>query len=165
MIIRHRHVGYGMDSTLGIYTHRDEHLCFVLEDEGRNRKVFGQTRIPAGRYRLTLRTNVAPPGQKKTFHQRYLDRFGDRHKGMIEITGVPTHTAVLIHIGNKETETAGCQLPGTTPIMEIKNGWPEYRVGNSTGAYWKVYELVVPTLLAGGDVWLEVEDWTGIVDA
>ncbi len=33
-----------------------EFLCFTLEDEHRDEKVMGETRIPAGTYRITLRT-------------------------------------------------------------------------------------------------------------
>ena len=46
------------DSTLGILfdvTDGRKFLCFTLEDEAREVKVKGETRIPAGTYKLKLR--------------------------------------------------------------------------------------------------------------
>ena len=47
------------DSTLGLLfdvTDGRKFLCFTLEDEARDTKVMGETRIPAGIYDLKLRT-------------------------------------------------------------------------------------------------------------
>lgn len=55
---------------------KKEFLCFILEDEHRNEKKSGETRIPAGRYEITLRTVGG-------FHQRYSNRFPIMHKGML----------------------------------------------------------------------------------
>ena len=50
-------------------------LCYTLEDEHREVKVAGETRIPSGTYRITLRTTGG-------FHGRYLSKYGEMHKGM-----------------------------------------------------------------------------------
>ena len=57
------------DSTLGVLfdtTNERKFLCFTLEDEFREIKISGETRIPAGTYNVTLRTEGG-------FNQRYND--------------------------------------------------------------------------------------------
>ena len=50
--------GYGKDSTLGRLTlDGTKHICYTIEDERRDVKVPGETRIPIGRYELVLRTD------------------------------------------------------------------------------------------------------------
>ena len=74
------------DSTLGLLfdvTHGRKFLCFTLEDEARDTKVMGETRIPAGIYDLKLRTEGG-------YHNRFLKKFGPAfHKGMIWVQNVP----------------------------------------------------------------------------
>ena len=73
-------------STLGILfdvTTTPEFLCYTLEDEFREVKVSGETRIPAGTYNITLRTEGG-------FNQRYNEKFGsDFNKGMLWVRDVP----------------------------------------------------------------------------
>ena len=67
------------DSTNGLLfdiTEGREFLCYTLEDEHRDEKVMGETRVPAGTYRITLRTTGG-------FHGRYLKKYGSFHKGML----------------------------------------------------------------------------------
>jgi hypothetical protein len=63
-----------------------------LEDGGG--KLYGETAIPRGRYRVTL---------------SYSNRF---KRVMPEVLGVSTHTGVRIHGGNDEVDTLGCPLLG-----------------------------------------------------
>ena len=66
-------------------------LCYTLEDEHREDKVAGETRIPSGTYRVTLRTTGG-------FHGRYLKKYGEMHKGMLWVRDVPGFELSLIHI-------------------------------------------------------------------
>ena len=67
-------------------------------------KIYGETRIPAGTYKLTLRAEGG-------FHNRYLSRYGaEWHKGMIYVNEVPNYTYVLWHVGNDENDTAKVAL-------------------------------------------------------
>ena len=43
------------ESTLGLFMINDQFQCYTLEDEFREVKVKGQTRIDAGTYKLELR--------------------------------------------------------------------------------------------------------------
>ena len=60
------------ESSLGLLfdvTEGRKFLCFTLEDEARKVKVSGETRIPAGTYKLGLRTVGG-------FHGRYSKKYG-----------------------------------------------------------------------------------------
>jgi hypothetical protein len=72
-------------------------FCFGLEDEYRKVKVKGKTRIPQGKYNVTVR-------QIGGFHERYKKKFSDFHKGMLQVADVPNFTEILIHIGNDDED-------------------------------------------------------------
>ena len=88
------------DFTLGMLMEDRTFLCYTLEDEHREEKVSAETRIPAGRYRITLRTVGG-------FHKRYAEKFPNMHKGMLWVRDVPNFEYILIHIGNTDEHTAG----------------------------------------------------------
>lgn len=129
------------DSTNGalfVYENNErKFLCYTLEDEYRESKISGETRIPAGAYKLKFR-------KVGGFHERYSRRFPEIHKGMLEVTGVPNFTYVLIHCGNDDDDTAGCLLVGNTQKsnLETSDGF----VGSSTSAYKKVYPPIAKAL-------------------
>ena len=106
--------------------------CFGLEDEFREVKVAGETRIPAGDYEVRLR-------REGGFHERYRTRYGAMHRGMLHIQDVPGFTFILIHCGNTDEDTKGCLLVGTDAIT--RSG--EMRVTSSRAAYEKLYPRVV----------------------
>ena len=70
------------DSTISRVMVDGNFVCFGLEDEYREEKVSEETRIPAGTYRVTLRT-------EGSHHSRYSTKFPDFHKGMLHIRDVP----------------------------------------------------------------------------
>jgi len=114
-------------------------LCFTLEDEYRRDKVPGETRIPPGDYALELRT------ANSSMHQRYKSRF-PFHVGMLQISHVPGFTDVYIHIGNRESDTAGCVLIGDT----LENNAAGYGgLGQSTKAYERIYPLIASAIQLG----------------
>jgi hypothetical protein len=119
-------------------------LSFTIEDEHRTKKVYSETRIPSGRYRIKLRKYGG-------FNERYSARF-EWHEGMLEICDVPNFTDVLIHIGNDDDDTAGCLLTARTADMR---GF----IGGSTEQYEKVYKHILPALKQGEDVWVEYIDY------
>ena len=115
MILQLSRFSSDSDSTLGLlHDVTDEHqfLCYTLEDEFRTLKLWGETRIPKGIYKLELR-------QYGGFHSRYKSRFRDIHNGMIEIKGVENFKHVLFHIGNDDDDTAGCVLLGDSQNQNI----------------------------------------------
>ena len=107
-------------------------ICFGLEDEYREEKIVGETRIPAGTYSVGLRTEGG-------FHQRYSKRFSDIHRGMLHIRDVPNFEFILIHCGNTDEDTEGCLLVGSQANTEPGN----MSVISSAVAYRQFYPLVV----------------------
>ena len=147
------------DSTSGLLFEVDNgkrtFLCYTLEDEQRDAKVWGETRIPAGTYKLTLRSEGG-------WHNRYLGKFGTPfHKGMIYVNDVPGFEWILWHAGNDDDDTAGCLLLGNGQESNIikKDGW----VSSSVNAYKFVYPRVAAAIEAGLDVEVEYIDYDGDV--
>lgn len=135
------------DSTLGLLFERgdvqDNWLCFTLEDEHRDVKVAGETRIPDGVYKLKLRTHGG-------FHNRYKEKY-PFHIGMIEVCDVPGFTDILIHTGNTDDHTAGCLLLGDSAVQNVTK---EGSVGSSVDAYKRVYQRMIQAM-AAGDCYIE----------
>jgi len=124
---------HGENDTLGLLSIDGEFFCYTLEDEFRSQKVFGRTRIPEGEYILGLRTFGG-------FHRRYKKKFGSLHLGMLEIQDVPNFTNVLIHIGNRDDDTAGCLLVGDgLNNNQVEEGF----LSSSTLAYRRLYLRVL----------------------
>ena len=139
----------GKDSTNGLLfdtTNERKFLCYTLEDEGRQTKVYGETRIPEGEYCIGWRTVGG-------FNARYSERFSDIHVGMLEVMDVPGFTHILIHCGNDDEDTAGCLLVGDTQSNNntVKNGF----IGKSVAAYKKLYTNIALALESGEDVTIE----------
>ncbi|TRX72574.1 DUF5675 family protein [Carboxylicivirga sp. M1479] len=137
------------ESTLGLLLIDGVFACYTLEDEHRDVKVAGETRIPAGRYRIQLRTFGG-------HHWRYMKRYGaEFHKGMLQIMDVPGFTDILIHKGNDDDDTAGCLLVGDSATNnQVKDGF----IGSSTVAYNRIYPVVRDTILKGSEVFIEMRD-------
>jgi hypothetical protein len=128
--------------------------CYTIEDEKRSVKVWGETRIPNGIYNIDLR-------KEGSFHKRYTKKFPELHKGMLCVHNADNWKVVnngmefqyiLIHIGNTDKNTAGCLLVGNT--ANANKGF----IGDSTGAYKALYEIISDALICGEDVILNVRE-------
>jgi len=148
----------GTDSTNGILFEIDKHtpaphaegyrckrtfLAYTLEDEYREEKKYGETRIPNGTYKLALRTVGG-------YNEKYKRRFPDFHVGMLHVTNVPNFEYILIHCGNTDEHTAGCLLVGDSQENNqiTKNGF----IGKSTQAYKRIYPRIAEALIRGEEV-------------
>lgn len=129
------------DSTNGILFDvtgdKRQFLCYTLEDEFREDKVAGETRVPSGTYKVTLRTVGG-------FHGRYDKKYGEMHKGMLWVRDVPNFEYILIHTGNTDEHTAGCLLLGDSQQANFGNS--DGFVGSSTQAYKRVYPSIAKAL-------------------
>lgn len=142
------------DSTLGLLfdvTDRREFMAYTLEDEHRDVKVMHETRIPAGTYRITLRTVGG-------FHSRYKKKFGELHKGMLWLRDVPNFEYILIHAGNDDDDTSGCLLVGDTQTQNVKS---DGFVGSSVNAYKRIYKPIAAALERGEQVTITYTDYDG----
>ena len=133
------------DATLSVVSIDSVFESFGLEDEYREDKIAGETRIPAGRYKVTLRTIGG-------FNARYTKKFPDFHKGMLWVRDVPNFEYILIHIGNTEENTAGCLLVGQGAMTS-----GELRITHSSLAYKQLYCKVVEAA-ANDDLWITYQD-------
>ena len=97
-----------------------EFLCWTLENPKHKKKIWGDTRIPAGVYNIKLRT-------AGKFHRRYKKRFPDIHKGMLHLQDVPNFKYILIHCGNSKKDTHGCILTGDHDWLSSGILWPVFR--------------------------------------
>jgi hypothetical protein len=80
--------------TMGKLYIDDEYFCETLEDPVRDKKIWGRTAIPAGRYRLRITQSA-------------------RFKAPLPIlVNVPNFVGVRIHAGNWARDTEGCILVG-----------------------------------------------------
>lgn len=125
------------ESTISLVSVDGQFVCFGLEDEHRTKKVYGETRIPAGVYDVRVRTWGG-------FNERYSKLF-DWHQGMLEICKVPDFTDILIHIGNTEENTAGCLLVG----MGCYSAAGNMSLQASAVAYELFYKKVIDAALTG----------------
>jgi len=142
----------GEDSTSGLLfdvSNGREFLAYTLEDEYRDSKKYGETRIPAGTYKIQLRTVGG-------FHQKYSTRFYDIHKGMLHVTDVPGFEYILIHCGNTDEHTHGCLLVGDTQNnnMVEEDGF----IGRSTAAYKRIYVPIAKALEQSEEVTIKYVD-------
>lgn len=136
------------ESTLGLLFVNNNFFGHTLEDTHRDAKVAGQTRIPAGYYRMELRDEG---GMTK----RYAKRFPKMHKGMLWLRKVHNFKYVYIHTGNNKDHSEGCILVADSANNNtVEDGF----IGKSTPAYKRLYSMVSKALLAGETVFIRVLD-------
>jgi hypothetical protein len=132
------------DSTLGGLSIDGRFCCFTLEDEGREVKVPGETRIPAGTYDIKLRA-------EGKLHAKYVAKFPAEHRGVLWLQDVPGFEWVYIHVGNTDDDTLGCILVGDAALSHGE-------LGQSVQAYRRLYGQVANAILAGEPTSITVED-------
>lgn len=123
----------GVSCTIGEMYIDGEFKCYTLEDVVRpaNEKVFGETAIPYGRYRVTI---------------THSNRFG---RDLPLLNNVPNFSGVRIHPGNTAADTEGCILVGL--------GKTENTVTQSRLAFTGVFAEIRDAIEHGEEVWLEVK--------
>ena len=128
-------------------------MCYTLEDQVRiddpntpqdeGKKVYGETAIPYGEYKITLR-------KEGTIYEDYKKRFADirNERGTLWIRNIPGFEYVLIHVGNYCKDTLGCLLVGSRIVSEVE-------IAESTKAYKRIYPVIADALEKGEEVTIE----------
>ena len=129
------------DTTIGEMT-AVNYKAHTLEDEPREVKVPGETRIPSGTYEIKERQVLSP------LTKRYRKRF-DWFKWHLELQDVPNFRYVYIHVGNDDEDTDACILVGYQQAS--------WQIWESTEAFRDLYFLVVGAL-QNGRVFIDIED-------
>jgi len=127
-----------------------EFLCYTLEDEHRDVKVMAETRVPAGTYKITLRTVGG-------FHGRYKSKYGEMHKGMLWVRDVPNFEYILIHTGNTDEHTAGCLIVGDS--QQTNFGDSDGFIGSSVNSYKRIYPPIAKAIEEGEEVTITYIDF------
>lgn len=113
-----------------------EFICNTLEDKVRNKKgtkkedfkkVYGETAIPYGTYRVIISHSNA------------------FNKKLPEILNVPLYEGIRIHTGNHKDDTFGCLLLGDSPKISQTKSW----IYNSKKNYDKFIKILEPALKKG----------------
>lgn len=129
-------------STLGFMTVAGERECLTLEDRVRlddpatpdvdeGAKIYGETAIPAGRYRITI---------------TYSPKF---KKMMLLVNNVPGYTGIRIHSGNTDHDTLGCILVGQHKLGD------DYIQGGSQ-ALPLLFAKIQKAIGDGKEVWITI---------
>jgi hypothetical protein len=120
------------DTTLGALFIDGHWQCHTLEDVIRpaGEKVYGETAIPAGRYKLILSMS---------------NRF---KKIMPEVVAVPGFAGIRIHAGNTAKDTEGCLLLGQTRNVETRS------IGQSKLALQAFTTKITAVWDAKGELWI-----------
>lgn len=82
--------------TAGTMRVNDKFECYTLEDQVRETKIYGETAIPAGTYKVII-----------SFSNHF-------KRDLPLLVGVPNYEGVRIHPGNTAADTEGCLLVGVT---------------------------------------------------
>lgn len=121
-----------------------EFVCNTLEDKVRNKKdtkkedfvkVYGETAIPYGTYRVII---------------SYSNAF---KKNLPEILNVPLYEGIRIHAGNHKDDSLGCILLGDSPKISQTKSWI-YNSQKNMSKFMKILEPAVKE----GRVIIEITD-------
>jgi hypothetical protein len=140
-------VASNKDESLTILYVRNKIDSFIIEDEHREVKVKGETRLRPGIHPLKVRTS------NSTMNEQYKKKFPGWHKGMIEII-TPDFKDTYLHIGNKEVDTMGCPLPNAIAYIDSAG---RITGRESTVAYERMYKKCIEEILLG-DSFIEIKD-------
>jgi hypothetical protein len=145
MLIKLLRYGHNFDSSGGALITDGVFHCHIAEDEPREIKVPGETRIPAGNYEIKLRDTG-------NMHDRYQLTY-PWHRGMLWLQDVPNFEWIYIHPGNVESQTDGCILCGYTAFS--RNG---FALGRAEAAYKDLCLKVYAAFDRGEQVHINIVD-------
>lgn len=143
----------GPQYTIGKLYVNGVYECDTLEDTDRglnetqslleiqSKKVYGQTAIPYGTYKIDMNT-VSPKFKDRAWAKPY--------KGILpRLENVKGYEGVLIHVGNKAEDTLGCILVGRNRIKGS--------VVESTECFYKLMSVLLGASKVGEDIYITVE--------
>lgn len=129
-------------------------FCDTLEDKDRNlfqsmhpelirvNKVYGETAIPYGRYRVDMET----VSSKYAGNDWYNKLCGGK---IPRLVGVPGFDGILIHPGNTALDSFGCILVGENKAKG--------KVLNSKATFAKLYKILKAAHEAGKEIWITIK--------
>lgn len=136
--------------TIGKLSIDGEDFCDTIEDKDKGLsqdmsehkikeiKVYGQTAIPTGRYKVDMDT-VSLRFKERSWAKPYNGK-------LPRLIGVPGFEGVLIHVGNTAQDSSGCVLVGVNSIVG--------RVMNSTATF---HNLMKKLLATKDDIYISIK--------
>ncbi len=156
MEIRSERWGTGAAATISTVACVDEggeDFGFIIEDQYQDGpKVPGETCIPAGRYRVELRTD------SPKFARYYEAEWSrDWYRGMPWLQDVPGFSFIYAHPGENDDHSDGCLITGEEYRVIGTRHWI-IKGGTSRPAFKRLCLAIYAALDRGEDVWWTVND-------
>lgn len=142
----------GSTYTIGSLYVNGVYECDTLEDPDRgltsemsleeikNKKIYSNTAIPTGKYSVSMSV-VSPRFKDRSWAKPYSGKI----PRLLDVKG---YGGVLIHVGNKATDTSGCILVGENKIKG--------QVLNSTACFMKLMTQLLKAHLKGEPITMEI---------
>lgn len=139
------------ETTLGILFLENTFFCYTLEDTFHEIKIKGNTRIPAGTYKLNF--NRAETALTKKYRETRSPWF-EYH---LEIKNVPDFSGIYIHCGSTHEHTEGCLLIADS----IYSSDEKKTIFNSQKTFERFYKQIKSKLDEGEYVRIRIldENW------
>lgn len=113
-------------------------FSFLVEDPYHEEKIKGETRIPAGLYKIDL---------------TWSPKFG---KNMWEVLNVPNYSGIRFHAGSDAKDTEGCLMPAWSFTFQPDG---KFRQWDSGSAYAQLYEILEMAKDRNEPIQILVTDW------
>ncbi|QIN96225.1 hypothetical protein DAC15_46 [Bacteroides phage DAC15] len=153
MKLRLKRIFRGDKYTIGKLYINEVYECDTIEDTDRmltsqmsvdeiaSKKVYGETAIPTGTYKIDMDT-VSPKFQNRAWAKPYNGKL----PRLIDVKG---YSGVLIHVGNKPEDTLGCILVGENKVKG--------QVINSTATFYELMTALLKAHKAGEEICITIE--------
>ncbi len=116
----------------------------MTEDEIKRIKVYGNTAVPTGTYKIDMNT-VSPKFKDRSWAKPYGGK-------LPRLQNVKGYEGVLIHVGNTSSDTLGCILVGEKPSSRI-----EGRIINSTACFMELMTELLKAKAKGEEITIKIE--------
>ena len=132
----------GKEGVIGMLKNGSKFLAYTLELEWRD-NLRRKSCVPKGTYEIVYRDFGG-------YYNRYNKRFDNHKNGVLELKDVKDRSAILIHIGNRPSHTAGCILVGSEADTS------KSIIYDSKKAYIEVYAQAKKVLDAGKKLFIKI---------
>lgn len=150
LLVRRRYKG--STYTIGSLYVNGVYECDTLEDPDRgltsemsleeikSKKIYGNTAIPTGKYSVSMSV-VSPRFKDRSWAKPYSGKI----PRLLDVKG---YEGILIHVGNRATDTSGCILVGENKIKG--------QVLNSTACFMELMTQLLKAHLKGEPITIEI---------
>lgn len=113
----------------------------MSEEEIKLKKIYGQTAIPYGKYKIDMNT-VSPTFKNRSWAKPYSGK-------LPRLLNVKGYEGILIHVGNTASDSLGCIICGENKIKG--------KVINSTACFMELMTVLLKAHLKGEEITIEIK--------